>query len=316
MYPRSKESLNDSYRERGEQVQIIASTIKNIASMTRMLMWSDPADYYQILGDDLIEGETEQFRDPQKPLWLNLGYWEHARTYPEAARAMAQQLGDAAELGPNDTLLDVGFGFAEQDIYWVEQYNIARITGLNITSFQVERARERVRQRGLEERIDLGFGSATQMPFGANVFTKVTALESAFHFVTREQFFREAFRVLAPGGRIALADGAASVGSTAPNFRTKWILRHWATPLANYYDRHEYGRLLERCGFVNVQCRSISQHVFPHTLKYSELRRAGGRVDNTVVPPLSEAEVQEGLQRWRHQGLSDYVIITADKPAA
>jgi microcystin synthetase protein McyJ len=297
-------------------MQTIASALKNIASMTRMLAWSNPAAYYQILGDDVVEGETTQFQDPQKPLWLNLGYWEHARTYPEAARAMAQQLGDAAELCRMDTLLDVGFGFAEQDIYWIENYDVARIAGLNITPFQVERARERVQQRGLGERIDLGFGSATQMPFGANSFTKVTALECAFHFLTREQFFRESFRVLAPGGRLALADSTAPVGSTVPSFRTKWILRHWATPLANYYDRNEYVRLLQRCGFVNVQCRSISHHVLPHTLKYSDLRRAGGRIDTTIVPPLSVAEVQEGLERWGNQGLSEYVIVTADKPAA
>jgi microcystin synthetase protein McyJ len=292
------------------------SAIKNIASMTRMLVWSNPADYYQILGDDLIEGETGQFRNPSKPLWLNLGYWEQARTYPEAARAMARELGDAAQLCRDDNVLDVGFGFAEQDIYWVEQYDVARITGLNITAFQVERARQRVLDRGLEDRIDLGMGSATQMPFAANSFTKVTALECAFHFRTREQFFRESFRVLAPGGRIALAGGTAPLGNPEPSFRTKWVLRHWATPLANYYDRNEYVRRLQACGFVNVQCRSISEYVFPHTLKYSDLRRAGGSFESTVIPQLTAADIQRGLERWSTQGLTDYVIVTADKPAA
>ena len=106
-------------------------------------------------------------------------------------------------------------------------------------------------------------GSATQMAFARGTFSKVTALECAFHFDTREQFIREAFRVLKPGGRIALADGTPEVGVNHPTLLTKLVLRHWATPVANYYDRLEYSRKLKAAGFVNIQCRSISAHVFP-----------------------------------------------------
>ena len=290
------------------------SAIKTFATLTRQLVRSDAAQYYQQLGDDVIEGETESFKNPEKPLWLNLGYWEHARTYPEAARALAQQLGDAAALNPTDSLLDVGFGFAEQDIYWVEHYDVAKITGLNITAFQVERARQRVAQRGLQDRILLGMGSATQMPFSSGTFSKVTALECAHHFDTREQFFAEAFRVLKPGGRIALADGIPEVGVSNPTLLTKIVLRHWATPVANYYDRNEYSRKLKAAGFVNVQCRSISAHVFPGTVTYSALRRSGLRLEDAVIPELSKADVEKALKRWSPMGLNDYVIVTADKP--
>src|ERR1700712_3247876 len=86
------------------------------------------------------------------------------------------------------------------------------------------------------------------MAFASGTFSKVTALECAFHFDTREQFIREAFRVLKPGGRIALADGIPEVGVNHPTLLTKLVLRHWVTPVANDYDRLEYSRKLRRSG--------------------------------------------------------------------
>jgi microcystin synthetase protein McyJ len=282
--------------------------------MPRLLLRSNPVDYYQYLGDDVVEGEAEGFADPNKPLWLNLGYWEKARTYPEAASAMAQELGATAELGPTDRLLDVGFGFAEQDLYWLQQFNVAHITGLNITPMQVERARQRVEERRLSDRIDLRVGSATQIPFGEGAFTKVTALECAHHFATREQFFREAFRVLVPGGRLALADGVPAPGHKPANLLTKLVLRRWASPVENFYDRNEYQRKLEACGFTNVMIKPIGHHVFPGTLKYSELRRAGRSIKESVIPQLGPTEIEQGMQRWEPLGLTDYLLVRADKP--
>lgn len=294
----------------------IFSAIRNFAMFSRSFVRGDAAHYYELLGDDVIEGETEGFTAPGKPLWLNLGYWERARTYPEAARALAEQLAEAAELGPSDVLLDVGFGFAEQDLLWIEKYDVAHITGLNITAMQVQRARERIALRGLQERITLGMGSATQMPFAGSTFSKVTALESAFHFDTREQFFQEAFRVLKPGGRLALADGVPAVGSPSPSWKTKMILRHWAAPLANYYDLHEYKRKLQACGFVNICCRTITEHVIPGTVWYSDLRRSGTSVEAAIIPELSRADVEAARKRWSRFGLTEYVIVTADKAAS
>lgn len=134
------------------------------------LIWNrDPVRYYEYLGDDVIEGEHDRFRDPARPLWLNLGYWEHAKTYPEAAAALARLVAEHAALSSRDRLLDVGFGFAEQDFLWLRELNVAQITGVNITPMQVQRARQRAREHGVFDRIDLMVGSATALPFRSQI---------------------------------------------------------------------------------------------------------------------------------------------------
>jgi cyclopropane fatty-acyl-phospholipid synthase-like methyltransferase len=129
-----------------------------------------------------------------KTLFINLGYWENAHEYDEACYALARLLADAAGMSQDDAVLDAGFGFGEQDLFWARTFRPASIVGLNVTGLQVEIAARRVRDAGLTDRIRLINGSATDMPIASQSVTKVVALESAFHFQTRQQFFAEAFR--------------------------------------------------------------------------------------------------------------------------
>lgn len=100
---------------------------------------------------------------------------------------------------------DCGFGFGDQDILWSKTLAPERIVGLNMTASQVAFARRRIADLGLDERVDLRHGSATDMPIPTDSVDVVIALESAFHFRTRRRFFREAWRVLRPGGRLVTA---------------------------------------------------------------------------------------------------------------
>src|SRR5207249_7549926 len=129
--------------------------------------------------------------------YLNFGYWKHgAKTLDEAGQALADLLAGVTQLAPGDEVLDVGFGFGDKDCLWHDAYQPRKITGVNVTPAQVRAARKRAARRGLNDSISFLEGDATLLPFPDEHFTVVFALECAFHFWTREDFFREAFRVL------------------------------------------------------------------------------------------------------------------------
>ncbi|MBN1655914.1 MAG: class I SAM-dependent methyltransferase [Deltaproteobacteria bacterium] len=307
----------------GSDIQQISSAIfylisrpKQLWREIRLLSTGSCVGYYELLGDDVLEGHNQAFSLSHKPLWLNLGYWKEARTYPDACSAMARLVADTAELCENDTVLDVGFGFGEQDLFWVENYRVKRIIGFNITSSHVERARQRVERRGLSESIDLRVGSATEIALENESVDKVVALESAFHFDTRVRFFREALRVLKPGGKLVLADVVPAIGEK-PGGLSHWIgLRRWGVPRANLYDREVYCEKLRKSGFVRINANCISDDVFPAIARYAEQRSRGLSMEEVRIElAADEIGSGKGTALWSSRvGLMDYVIFSAERP--
>ncbi len=251
-------------------------------------------------------------------LYLNLGYWTHARDIDSACDELAALVAERAALGAEDQVLDVGFGFGDQDLYWWQHYRPQRIIGLNITRSQVAIARERVAALALGQAIDLRHGSATAMQIPAGSVDKVLALECAFHFRTRERFFSEARRVLRPGGRLVIADIIPLPLSDQPKQRLRQRLTWWlvaskfAIPKDNAYTADAYAQRLSAAGFDAVEVESIRDQVYAPLHHYLQTHPEALK----RLHPLLRWALRLALRfsaKTVYAGL-DYVLVSANKP--
>lgn len=271
--------------------------------------WPDPRALYSRLA-------TRAFTE--RGLWLNLGYWKQAQSIDEACAALAMLVAETAAMGPRDAVVDVGFGFADQDMLWVDKFAPRSITGVNVTPVQVRIGRARVARRGMAARVTLIEGSATALPLPDASADVVTAVECAFHFDTREAFLAEAFRVLRPGGRLVLADLIrAAPAATAGGRRWQactWpvFARIFSVPAANADEREGYAGKLSAAGFSDVAVRPIGDDVFPGWHRALRQDRAlfrrlplPGQLAYAALLPVSPERVYSAL---------DYVLASARKP--
>lgn len=272
---------------------------------------------YDFLERQRTKGDVVRDLVGFKRLWVNFGYWEPGcDDHDEASEALAEVLGAAAGITAGDRVLDAGFGYAEQDIYWLRTRNPAEIVGVNISPNQVRVARQRAAEEGLDNRLDLRVASATSVPFEDGSFDKVVALESAVHFGTRQKFFDEAFRVLRPGGVLATADllpRRASSGRRSLGRRLEDRVRRALIPQHNWYPRDVYADRLAQAGFTGIVVRDVTDKVLTPHAEFA--RKRSGHLDNQQLTQRQMRGVRIYVRRCeRHAAELDYVIAVAHKP--
>lgn len=172
--------------------------------------------------------------------YFNFGYWgAGATSQREASDALVDQLAGRI-VGNGGRILDVACGLGGSTRRLTDTYAPDMITGINISPAQIAEAQARA--PGCAFKVM----DATALDFPDDHFDAVICIEAAFHFDTRDKFFKEAHRVLKPGGSLVLSDILFRKICNA-------MVQLGQVPRANLVtSTGEYGARLAAAGFTAV----------------------------------------------------------------
>jgi sterol 24-C-methyltransferase len=284
---------------------------------TAPLINDNPAlqSYYQSLesriGYRLVLGGTRHF-----------GYYEKDTFWPfpidSSLRKMEEKLLTALAVPTGSQVLDAGCGVGHVAIYMAQKG--LRITGIDIIDHHIVKARRNIARSGLPK----GQVTVQKMDYHhlesipAESHEGIYTMETFVHATDPEAVLAGFYRILKPGGRIALFEydhdfeSEGVIGELADSM--KQVNQYAAMPTNERSKKGYFKQLLEDASFVDVEVRDYSENIRPMLrlfyimaiVPYFIIRLF--HLEKYFVNTVAGARGYIGRQYWR------YVAITATKP--
>jgi arsenite methyltransferase len=180
---------------------------------------------------------------------------EERQALPDAARLASLGCGNptaVAELHEGDTVLDLGSGGGIDVLLSARRVGPrGKAYGVDMTDEMLELARQNQRQAGVEN-VEFLKGTIEDVPLSDGSVDVIISNCVINLSGDKPSVFREAARVLRPGGRFAVTD---IVADPDMDDATRSDMAQWTGCVAGALTQEEFRRQLEDAGFEAVEIR-------------------------------------------------------------
>lgn len=254
----------------------------------------------------------------------HFGYWDNDRYWPfpisKALRAMEDKLVEVLALPAGAQILDAGCGVGHVALHLAKKFDF-RISAIDVIDHHIVKARRNIERSGLPD----GQVTVRKMDyhhlesFKDESFDGAYTMETFVHATDPEAVLAGFYRILRPGGRVALFEYDHNLLAEEPDDMAKSMrqINHYAAmPTNEISDVGVFKRMLEDTGFEDVVVRDYSENIRPMTRAFFLLAIIPYYIiklfhlERFFINTIAGVNTYLGHGRWR------YVAITATKPGA
>jgi SAM-dependent methyltransferase len=178
-------------------------------------------------------------------------------TLPEGETTVSYGCGDPitlASLEPGQTVLDLGSG-AGLDCFFAAKKvgETGHVIGVDMTPEMIERARSGAKRLNIQN-VEFRQGYLEDLPVESNTVDVIISNCVINLAPDKSKVFVEAFRVLKPGGKLAVSD-IVTDGPLPESIKKN--LSAWAGCVAGAVEAKDYIGMMEAVGFTNISITPV-----------------------------------------------------------
>lgn len=258
----------------------------------------------------------------------HFGYYQPGTKWPfpinGALRRMEDHLFDSLQLQPRAEVLDAGCGVGHVAMHLARKG--LRVQGIDVVSNHIKWAKQEIKAHGLEKDVTvrlMDYHHLDGLPDAS--FNGVYTMETFVHATDPEKALGEFFRVIKPGGSIALyeydhlefdADSKDLPKDLVQSMQQ--INRRASMPSNESFSQGTLQRMLESQGFQDVVVEDLSENIRPMLRLFFLVAYIPYLLICFLGLQAWFVNTEAGVQGYRglKRGFWRYVAVTARKPSS